>query len=117
MHYALFMTVGWAGTAGYISRGNTASELLSEFEKIQPLDSLLFSCHMETGKRKKQAIDSFVSLVQKHRNGNLTMDDLTSLNLSLSVGGVACISVAEGSDGLTRLEKIIPDLEISRIGF
>ena len=109
MYAALFEMERRLGTEQYIFTGNSASELLSKFEEVQSLE-----CLAEMGKRQersatgKKAIMLLEELLDKHLSGTMTIEDLLSLDIKISLGSIKCIKILEGDDAKDKLKLEYP---------
>lgn len=110
MYAALFETESWLGTRQYIFEGGSASELLSKFENIQNLQCLV---HMglaeETSPAAIKSISKLSKLLDSHYDGTLTVEELKTLDLKISIGAVKCVTVIEGDDAADQLKKAYPN--------
>lgn len=111
MYAALFETRSWLGTLHFITTGDTASKLLSEFEKEQDLRCLVEIGRKEEKKKGQKELDKLENLLHKHYRGNLTIEDLLTLDISLSIGIIKCLCVEEGENAVAEIKAKYPDVK------
>lgn len=96
MYEALFEITSWMGTKQHTFKGKSASEILSKLEKVQSLECLVNMGRMEEDTAEGQrSLDSLENLLEKQRSRKLTIEDLKTLNVKISLGEIKCLSVSE----------------------
>ena len=110
MFAALFEMESWLGIEQYIFEGNTASEMLSQFENIQDLGCLVrMGMRKERSSAGKSAIKALEDLLDKHYSGSLTNNDLLELDVKISIGAIKCVTIVEGSGSIAQLREEYPN--------
>ena len=109
MYAALLEMTSWMGCQQYIFKGNTASALLSEFERVQDLGCLVRMGRSEEKKQGQKELDKLEAVLNKYYDGSLTPDDLRTLNISISIGAIKCVCIEEGDDAMDKLRTQYPN--------
>ena len=109
MNAALFEMDSWLGHQKYIFEGEDASEILSKFERIQDLSCLVRMGRSEEGKKGQKQLDKLEEILEKHYSGELTMDDLKTFDIKISLGAMNCSGIAEGDDEIEAMKSNNPD--------
>ena len=109
MYAALFEMTSWMGCQQYIFKGNTASALRSEFERVQDLGCLVRMGRSEEKKKGQKELDKLEAVLNKYYDGSLTPDDLRTLNISISIGAIKCVCIEEGDDAMDKLRTQYPN--------
>ena len=109
MYASLFEIKSWLGTDQYIFEGESASEMLSQFENVQSLECLVeMGRSHERSKSGKQAIDDLEKMLEKHYSDELEIEDLLKFDIKISLGEMRCITVVEGDDAIAQLRAEYP---------
>lgn len=108
MFAALFEMTSWMGCQQYIFKGNTASNLLSEFERVQDLGCLVRMGRSQENKKGQKELDKLEAILEKYYDGSLTTDDLLTLDIAISLGTIKCVCIEEGDDAAEKLKKQYP---------
>ena len=109
MYAGLFEVDSWIGKEQHIFEGNSASELLDEFEKVQSLGCLAQTGRMQEKAKGQKELDKLDIILGKHFNGELTNDDLLTLDINLKIGAIKCIAILEGDDAVEKLKAQYPN--------
>lgn len=109
MYAALFETRSWLGTMHFITTGDTATKLLFEFQKTQDLRCLLQMGRKEEKKKGQKELDKLQALLSKYYNEELTIEDLLTLDVSLSIGIIKCLCVEDGENAVAEIKAKYPD--------
>ena len=97
------------GPSQHIVKGDNASDLLNEFEEIQSLSCLVkMGRSRERGEGQKM-IDILEDLLSKRDNGDLTNEDLLTLDIKISLGTIKCVEIVEGADAAEQLKAKYPN--------
>lgn len=108
MFAALFEMTSWMGCQQYIFAGNTASDLLSEFERVQDLGCLVRMGRGQESKKGQKELDKLEAILEKYYDGSLTADDLLTLDIAISLGTIKCVCIEEGGDAVEKLKAQYP---------
>ena len=108
MYAALFEMKSWMGCEQHICAGNNACEVLETFFQVQDLYCLVQMGRAHENAAGQKALDRIEALLEKHDNGELTLDDLRSFDVKISLGGIRCACVEEGHDAIGRLREQYP---------
>ena len=108
MYAALFEMDSWMGNRQYIFEGESASELLAEFERVQDLACLVRMGRGEEDSEGQKALDKLERLLDKYYDGTLTIDGLLGLDVEISVGSIKCICIKEGENAVEKLKELYP---------
>lgn len=104
MYAALFEVESWMGTDQYVFEGESACELLKQFERVQDLSCIVEMGREYEGSAGQAAIDKLESILELHYSKKLTVDDLKELNVKISIGGFRCVKVVEGDEAIRALK-------------
>lgn len=108
-YVAVIEMTSWMGTHQHIVKGDSASELLSEFEEIQSLNCLVRMGRMEENASGQKQLDKLEVILEKKMNGELTIAELKKMNIKLSIGSIQCMEVFEGEMIEERLKIRFPN--------
>lgn len=108
MYAALFEMTSWMGCQQHIFQGESASDLLSEFERVQSLDCLVRMGRYQENQNGQKELDKLEAILDKHYDGSLTTDDLLTLDVSISLGTIKCVCVEAGDDAVDKLKEQYP---------
>ena len=109
MYVALFEMSSWMGPEQHIVRGSSAAELLYEFEEIQHLGCLVRMGRSEEGAEGQKMLDKLEEILNKRDNGDLTNEDLLTLDIKISLGTIKCVEIAEGDNAAEQLKAKYPN--------
>lgn len=103
---AIFELVGWVGCERYFLEGETAAEVLTQLNWRQDLRCLArMGWVQELTPEGSAAIDHLWKVLDKQREGTLTVEDLSALDIELSIGTLKCLGAAEGTQAIARLKR------------
>ena len=108
MYAALFELDSWMGKNQHILEGESASDLLSEFEEVQSLTCLAQMGRMQEDANGQKELDKLDVILGKHFNGELTVEDLLTLDITLKIGSIKCVEVLEGATAIEELRSKYP---------
>jgi len=108
MNAALFAMDSWLGHQEYIFTGESAAQIVAKFEDIQDLGCLVRMGRENERGKKREEVAKLAAFYEKYCSGNLSMQDLLSLDASLSVGGIACTEIAETDEEIEALRAKHP---------
>ena len=101
---AAIIEIGWITK---LFEANDPCGIINRVEEIQDFGCLLRMGKMEEGKRGQKELSKLESFLNKYYDGSLSMDDIRTLNVSLSIGNIICHGIAENEEQvLTLKEKI-----------
>jgi hypothetical protein len=109
MYVALFEMSSWMGPEQHIVRGSSAAELLYEFEEIQHLGCLVRMGRSEEGAEGQKMLDKLEEILYKRDSGDLTNEDLLTLDIKISLGTIKCVEIAEGDNAAEQLKAKYPN--------
>lgn len=92
--YTADITIGWLEQN---FEGDTPNEIMKSVEKVQDFECLLRMGREEEDKKGQKELDKLESFLQKYYEGELTIDDIRSLNIKLSIGDIVCNEVTENN--------------------
>lgn len=108
MYAALFEMSSWMGLDQHIVCGSSAADLLYEFEEVQSLSCLVRMGRSEEGPEGQKMLDKLEEILRKRSNGDLTNEDLLTLDIEISLGTIKCVEIAEGADADEQLKAKYP---------
>ncbi len=85
--YTALIEIGWVKKN---FEGNTPLEIVKEVEKIQDFDCLMMMGRAEEDKKGQIELDKLEAFLKKYYNHTLTIEDLKSLEIHLSLGNLIC---------------------------
>lgn len=109
MKAALFEPDSWRGHQKYIFKGESASDILAKFEQIQDLSCLVLMGRDHEGKKGQKQFDALEKMLDKYYSGELTMQDLQSFDVKISIGAMKCSGIAESDEAVEKLIADNPD--------
>ena len=109
MFAALFEMTSWMGCQQYIFEGNTASDLLSKFERVQDLGCLVQMGRSHENKNGQKELDKLEAILDKYYDGSLTPEELLTLDVSISLGAIKCVCIEEGATAADTLKAQYPN--------
>lgn len=109
MYVALFEMDSMFGRHQYIFQGETPVAIIDAFEYEQSLECLIRHGRYEEGPEGQLALDKLEVIYNKYIAGTITMDDITSINVNISIGKIECIAVAEGAEAIAQLRSQYPN--------
>lgn len=109
MYAALFEMDSMFGKHHYIFQGNTPEAIVIELENEQSLECLIRHGRRTEDAAGQAALDDLELFYNKYVDGNVTMADIASLDITISIGAIKCLTVAEGVDAIASLKKAHPN--------
>ena len=110
MYVAIFELYG-----GYrmqsLCKGENANELFDAFNKVQSLDCLVSMGSSRERAKGKKELAKLESIIAKRYANNLTIEDLAGLDVTLSIGSIKCLEIAEGDNAEAELRAKYPRAE------
>ena len=95
----------WMGHMQYIFTGEDASEILIKFNQVQDLSCLVNMGFCQEGPAGQAGLDKIEELIDKHYDGELTMQDFKDFDVRLSIGSMYCTAIAETYEEIEELKK------------
>lgn len=90
--YTANITLGWDVRD---FEGDDACEIMDAASNFQDFGCLLRMGRMNEGKKGQKELDKLEAFLDKYHEGTLTIEDLKSLDVKLSIGEIVCNSVTE----------------------
>lgn len=110
MHAALFEVESWMGTDRYVFQGESAGDLLLQLDKEQNLYCLIDMGRSSEGPKGQKELDKLENIIELYRSGKLTVADLETMNIQISIGSVRCVKVVEGDEAISALRAEAKEL-------
>ena len=107
---AVFEVTSWL-TEQYLIKGDDAFEILSAFEDIQSLSCLVRMGRREEDVEGQKQLDKIEALLDKKDCGELNIDDLKTMDYTLSLGDIRCLDVLEGESAEAVLREKYPKVK------
>ena len=111
MYAALFEMDSWMGLEQRIISGSSAADLLYGFEEVQHLGCLVRMGRSEEGPEGQKMLDKLEEILNLRDNGDLTNEDLLTLDIKISLGTIKCVEIAEGDDADEQLKEKYPNVK------
>lgn len=92
MSYTANITLGWAVRD---FEGDDACEIMDAASDFQDFNCLLRMGRQNESKKGQKELDKLEAFLQKYYDGSLTIEDLRSLDIRLSIGEIVCNSITE----------------------
>ena len=108
MYAALFEMDSMFGRHQYIFEGNSPVSVMVEFENEQSLECLIRHGRYEESAKGQLALDKLEDVYNKYVAGTITMDDIASIDIKISIGAIRCCLVAEGEDAIAAIKAQYP---------
>ncbi len=90
--YTATFHIGWMTVN---AEGDTPADLVREIENVQDLQCLIQMAGTMGTKKDKKEVGKLIEFLEKNSHDTLTIDDIRSLDISLSVGELKCDSLSE----------------------
>lgn len=90
--YKVIIQNGWTERC---FEGETATDIMDQFWGVQNFTCLLQMGRMEEDEDGQKELDKLETFLSKYYDGQLTIDDIKTLNISLSIGEIKCLKVTE----------------------
>ena len=108
-YIAVFEIKSWLGIMQHIVKGENASDLLYSFEDIQSLECLVRHGRYEEDKKGQKELDKLESFLYKRDAGDLTIDELKKLDITLSLGHIKCLEILGGDGAEEQIKSFFPN--------
>lgn len=95
MYTSIFEIFGLSGIQEYTFAGKDASDILFQLQCVQDLGCLVEMGSKMEDENGKKGLARIQNILDKDREGSLTIQDLKDLDVSLSIGSVKCVCVEE----------------------
>ena len=95
MYAATFKTENGYIDRVYTIEGATLEKIISRFQAIQDLDSLVRMGRIMGDPTDGPALDRLEKFLEKFYAGKITLEDLRNFTVSLSGGSITCIEVVK----------------------
>lgn len=95
-NYKATFEIGWLNET---IEGDSPEAIIEKLEEIQDLDCLLRMGYEEEGRKGRKELDKLAEFLKKYRNGDLVIEDIERLNISLSIGDLRCKEITEVENG------------------
>lgn len=102
---ALFYIDGWMGHEEYLFKGENPHELLMQFNNVQDLECLSRMAKNQGTDEDRKEITVLDELLSKDHCGKLTLDDLASFSIEISIGKIGVTDVASSEDSIELLNS------------
>lgn len=99
---------GWLGTEQYLIKGASPKKIVQKFETVQDILCLIQMGRSQEDAAGQQSLDRLEIFYDKYQNGKLTIEDLASLKVSVSIGSIACCATAAGDEAIADLQSRYP---------
>ena len=109
MYAALFEMESMFGRHLFIFEGNSPVAIMDAFEYEQSLECLIRHGRCEEGPEGQTVLDRLEEFYNKYMDFELTMDDISGLDVKLSVGTIKCHTIVEGAEAITALKAQYPN--------
>ena len=100
MYVALLEMDSMFGRHQYIFEGDSPVSVMVEFENEQSLECLIQHGRYEEGPEGQLALDKLEVIYNKYIAGTITMDDIASIDVKISLGAIKCLSVGNGKEAV-----------------
>ncbi len=108
MYAAAFEMSSWLGVQEYVFEGESLEEIMSRFEQVQDLGCLVRMGRSEENAAGQKQLDKLEAFLEKYYEGNLTPEDIKTLNVKISIGAFRCLGIAEGEEEIDALRQKYP---------
>lgn len=102
---AVFYMDSWLGHEEHYFEGEDASEILSQFERVQDLGCLSRMARVEGTKRDIKEMEKLDKFLDKYYSGELTMEDLAAFKIEISIGKFGVLKIANNDDEIGNLSN------------
>jgi hypothetical protein len=109
MYAVLFEIDSMFGRHQYIFEGKTPEAIMTEFEYEQNLECLIRHGRYEEDAKGQLALDQLEAFYNKYVSGSITIEDIASLDVKISMGSIKCLAFAEGEEAVTVLKADDPN--------
>ena len=109
MYAAIFEMKSMFGLHQYFFEGTTPVAIMDAFEYEQSLECLIRHGRREENREGQIVLDRLEEFYNKYMDFNLTMDDIATLDVVLSIGTIKCLGIAEGAENIAALKAQYPN--------
>lgn len=102
--YAAKIQIGWLTDC---FEGDTPSDVIRSVEKVQDFNCLLRMGRMEEGKKGQKELSKLEAFLEKYYEGSLRVEDISNLDVKLSIGTIKCLGIAESDEEIEKLKSVI----------
>lgn len=102
--YAAKIELGWANKW---FKGETAIEIMRKVEDYQDFGCLIRMSRMYEDKNGQKEIDKLETFINKYYDDELTIEDIKSLDIHLSIGNFKCHRIAIGEEEVQKISDAI----------
>lgn len=99
--YGAKIQIGWMTEC---IEGDSPYAIIRGVERVQDFDCLLRMGRMEEGKKGQQELTKLEAFLEKYQDGTLTMEDISNLDIKLSIGTIKCFGIAENEEEIAKLK-------------
>ncbi len=108
-YVAVIEMTSFYGLEQHIVQGDTAGEVLTNFEEIQHLGCLVRMGRQAEGAKGQKQLDILEAILNKRAIGTLTIEDLTALDIHLSLGKICFLEAFCGEGAMEALQAKYPE--------
>lgn len=94
---------GWLGKEQYLFKGASPKKIMQKFESVQDIPCLIEMGRSQEDAAGQQSLDLLEVLYDKYQNGKLSIEDLASLKVTVSIGSILCHGIAVGDEEIADL--------------
>ena len=102
---AIFEMESMWGPEKHFFEGESASDLLAQFERVQDLGCLARMGRMQGPKKDQKELDKLDALLEKYYADELTMEDLKKFSIKLSLGKLSVTAIAETDEEIEKIRE------------
>ena len=99
--YGAKIQIGWI-TDCFV--GDSPSAIIRSVERVQDFDCLLRMGRMEEGEKGQKELTKLEAFLEKYQDETLTMEDISDLDIKLSIGTIKCLGIAEDEEEIAKLK-------------
>lgn len=99
--YCAKIQIGWITDC---FEGDAPSTIIRSVERVQDFDCLLRMGRMEEGKKGQKELAKLEAFLERYHDGTLTMEDISNLDIKLSIGTIKCLGIAESEEEIAKLK-------------
>ena len=100
--YGAKIQIGWITDC---FEGDSPSAIIRGVERVQDLGCLLRMGREEEGEKGQKELTKLEAFLEKYQNGALTMEDISNLDIKLSIGTIKCLGIADGEEDIAKLKN------------
>ena len=99
--YCAKIQIGWITDC---FEGDSPSAIIRSVDRVQDFDCLLRMGKMEEGEKGQKELTKLEAFLEKYQDGTLTMEDISNLDINLSIGTIKCLGIADGEEEIAKLK-------------